>query len=451
MAASRPGKPAIAKPAIAKPGIAKPGIAELTIAEVGARGDGVGLYDEAKVFVPLTVPGDRVRVRLAESKGDSKGDGLRGELLELLQPGPGHRADPPPCGHFGTCGGCTLQHMDDEAYAAWKVGIVRTALDRVGLGDAVLEPLARTPPAARRRARLAALRRGRRVWLGFNERASHRLVDLVGCPILTPRLEALLPPLRAALAEALPDGGACDAVAADLEGGIDLLLVGPKRLERAARERLVRFAETAGIARLSWQADDRAESEPVAHRAPVVVRFAGVPVTPPPGAFLQASAQGEAALLAAVRTAIDSGVGSAGKLADLFAGLGTFALPLARDGRSVLAAEGDAPAMAALGKAGAGLRLVTERRDLFGNPLTGKELARFDAVVFDPPRAGAAAQAAALAGSRVPLVVAVSCNPATFARDARKLVDGGYALKRVSPVDQFLWSAHVELVGVFER
>nr|WP_246337517.1 class I SAM-dependent RNA methyltransferase [Azospirillum oleiclasticum] len=423
----------------------------MTIAEVGARGDGVGLYDDAKVFVPLTVAGDRVRVRLDESKGD----GLRGKLLELLQPGPGRRPDAPPCGHFGVCGGCTLQHMDDDTYAAWKVGTVRTALDRVGLGDVVLEPLSRTPPGARRRARFAALRRGRRVWLGFNERASHRLVDLATCPILTPRLEALLPPLRAALADALPDGGACDAVAADLEGGIDLLLVGPKRLDRAAREGLVRLAEAAGIARLSWQPDDRATAEPVAHRAPVVVRFAGIPVTPPSGAFLQASPQGEAALVAAVESAIDpahgSGVGPTGKLADLFAGLGTFALPLARGGRSVLAVEGDAPALAALGKAAAGLRLATERRDLFGNPLTAKELARFDAVVFDPPRAGAAAQAVALAGSRVPLVVAVSCNPATFARDARTLVDGGYALRRVHPVDQFLWSAHVELVGVFER
>lgn len=418
-------------------------IAELTVAEVGARGDGVGLYDDAKVFVPLTVPGDRVRVRL----GDAKGEGLRGELLELLEPGPARAAVPPPCGHFGTCGGCTLQHMRDDAYAAWKVGIVRTALARVGLGEVAMEPLARTPPGARRRARLAALRRGGRVRLGFNERASHRLVDLAACPILTPRLEALLPPLRAALAEALPDGGTCDAVVADLEGGIDLLLVGPKRLDRTARERLVRVAEAAGVGRLSWQPDDRADPEPVAHRAPVVVRFAGVPIAPPPGAFLQASPQGEAALVAAV----ESAVGAAGKVADLFAGLGTFALPLAHGGRVVHAAEGDGPALAALGKAAAGLRLATERRDLFENPLTPKELARFDAVVFDPPRAGAAAQAAALAASRVPVVVAVSCNPATFARDARKLVDGGYALRRVHPVDQFLWSAHVELVGVFGR
>ncbi|WP_431859800.1 class I SAM-dependent RNA methyltransferase [Azospirillum sp.] len=417
-----------------------PRTVELTIAEVGARGDGLALDGGTRVFVPLTVPGDRVRVRL----GEAKGDGVRGELLEVLQPGPG-RGDPA-CGHFGTCGGCTLQHMADDAYAAWKVGLVRGALARVKLDDVPFAPLARTAPAARRRARLAALKKGRKVWLGFNERLSHRLVDLAACPVLVPRLEALLAPLRAVLAEVLPDGQGCDAVLADLEGGVDLLLVGPKAIDLAARERLVAFAESAGVARLSWQPDDRGTVEPVAHRAPVVARFAGVAVVPPPGAFLQASAAGEAALVAAV---LDN-VGPAGKIADLFAGLGTFSIPLAQ-AAAVHAVEGDAAAVAAVGRAVQGLRLTTERRNLFENPLTAKELARFDAVVFDPPRAGAAEQAKTLADSKVPLVVAVSCNPASFARDARTLADGGYAFKRVYPVDQFLWSAHVEVVGVFAR
>ena len=413
---------------------------ELTVAEIGARGDGIAPFEGARVFVPLTVPGDRVRVRL----GESKGDGVRGELLELLAPGPGRGAAA--CGHFGTCGGCTLQHMDDTAYASWKVDLVRTALARVRLDAVPFAPLARTATGGRRRARLAALRRGKRVWLGFNERLSHRLVDLAACPVLVPRLEALAEPLRAVLAAVLPDGGSCDAVVADLEGGIDLLLVGPPSLDRAARERLVAFAEAAGVARLSWQASDRGEPEPVAHRSPVVVRFAGVPVVPPPGAFLQASAAGEAALVSAVL----ENVGEAGRVADLFAGLGTFSIPLAQRA-AVHAVEGEGPAMAALGRAVHGLRLTTETRDLFDKPLTPKELARFDAVVFDPPCAGAAEQAKALAQSKVPVVVAVSCNPASFARDARTLVDGGYAFKRVYPVDQFLWSAHVELVGVFGR
>ncbi|UKJ73982.1 class I SAM-dependent RNA methyltransferase [Azospirillum brasilense] len=417
--------------------------AEVTVTEVGARGDGIAVLDGAKLFVPLTVPGDRVRVAVKEA-ANAKGDGLRADLLEILKPGPGRAV--PPCSHFGTCGSCTLQHMEDAAYAAWKVGLVQGALARVGLGAAPLEPLSRTPPAARRRARFAALKRGRRVWLGFNERMSHRLTDLTECPVLRPGLFALVEPLRGLLLSVLPDGGGCDVIATDLEGGIDLVLVGPRSLDRAARERLVAFGEAEGVARISWQADERGTSEPIAHRRPLAVSFAGLPVTPPPGAFLQASAEGEAALVAAVL----ANIGEPKRVADLFAGLGTFAVPLAQRA-AVHAVEGDAPALAALNKAAGALRLTTERRDLFENPLTAKELARFDAVVFDPPRAGATAQAQALAGSKVPRVVAVSCNPATFARDARTLVDSGYVLSRVYPVDQFLWSAHVEVVGVFGR
>ncbi|MDQ2105153.1 class I SAM-dependent RNA methyltransferase [Azospirillum isscasi] len=415
----------------------------MIIAEVGARGDGIAAFEGTKVFVPLTVPGDRVRVAVKDA-ANAKGEGLRSDLLEILEPGPGRAA--PPCAHFGACGGCTVQHMEDAAYAAWKVGLVQGALARVGLGDAPMEPLSRTPPGARRRARFAALKRGRRVWFGFNERLSHRLADLTECPVLLSRLFALAEPLRGLLLSVLPDGGGCDVIATDLEGGIDLVLVGPRSLDRAARERLVVFGEDCGVARISWQADDRGTPEPIAHRRPVAVSFDGLPVTPPPGAFLQASAEGEAALVAAVL----ANVGEPKRVADLFAGLGTFAVPLARRA-AVHAVEGDAPALAALNKAAGALRLTTERRDLFENPLTAKELARFDAVVFDPPRAGAAAQAQALAGSKVPRVVAVSCNPATFARDARTLADGGYMLSRVYPVDQFLWSAHVEVVGVFSR
>nr|WP_114861511.1 methyltransferase [Azospirillum brasilense] len=425
------------------PRTAAPRIAEVTVTEVGARGDGIASFDDAKLFVPLTVPGDRVRVAVKEP-ANTKGDGLRADLLEILEAGPGRAA--PPCSHFGTCGGCTLQHMEDAAYAAWKVGLVQGALARVGLGDVPMEPLSRTPAAARRRARFAALKRGRRVWLGFNERMSHRLTDLAECPVLRSGLFALVEPLRGLLLSVLPDGGACDVIATDLEGGIDLVLVGPRSLDRAARERLVAFGEAEGVARISWQADERGTPEPIAHRRPLAVSFAGLPVTPPPGAFLQASAEGEAALVAAVL----ANIGEPKRVADLFAGLGTFAVPLAQRA-AVHAVEGDAPALAALNKAAGALRLTTERRDLFENPLTAKELARFDAVVFDPPRAGAAAQAQALAGSKVPRVVAVSCNPATFARDARTLVDGGYVLSRVYPVDQFLWSAHVEVVGVFSR
>ncbi|MBP2301676.1 class I SAM-dependent RNA methyltransferase [Azospirillum picis] len=415
---------------------------DVVVTDVGARGDGIAQADGLRLFVPYTVTGDHVRVRVAA--GAEKGEGgVRADVVEILAPGPGRRT--PPCRHFGRCGGCTLQHMDEATYAAWNVGLVRGVLERAGLSGVPLEPLSRTPPGARRRARFAALKRGGRVWFGFNERQSHRLVDLEECPVLSPRLFALVDPLRRLLTALLPDGGGADLVLTDLEGGADLLLVGPRSLDLAAREALVSF-EPERVARIAWQPTDRATAEPVANRRPAFVRFAGVPIQPPSGAFLQASADGEAALVAAVR----EGVGEAGRIADLFAGIGTFSVPLAQRA-AVHAVEGDDAAVTALARAVQGLRLTVERRDLFENPLTVKELNRYDAVVFDPPRAGAAAQAAALAGSRVPRVVGVSCNPASFARDARVLADGGFRLVKVWPVDQFLWSAHVELVGLFER
>lgn len=417
---------------------------ELTVEAIGARGDGLARHQGRTVYVPLTVPGDRVLVRL----GTPAGDGVRGELVELLAPGPGRQAAP--CPQFGTCGGCTLQHLADDAYAACKMALLHDALGRVGLATVRIEPLVRTPAAVRRRARFAALRQGGRVLLGFNARLSHRLVDLPDCAVLLPVLVAALAPLRAALAAVLADGEGCDATLTALPDGLDLLLTGPRRLDLRARETLASLAAGQPVARVSWQEDERAPVEPVAHRRPVALTFGALSVVPPPGAFLQASEAGEAALQAAVL----AGVAEAAVVADLFAGLGTFSgllcprptVPAA----TVHAVEGDAAAVSALTAARLP-GLTVERRDLFTQPLSPKELDRFEAVVFDPPRAGAAAQAAELAASRVPVVVAVSCNPATFARDARLLVDGGYRLERLTPVDQFLWSAHLELVGVFRR
>lgn len=419
---------------------------DVTIAAVGARGDGVADHGGVRLYVPLTLAGERVRVRadLGTAKG-GKGDGIRAELLEILESSPDRAT--PACGHFGVCGGCTLQHMADGAYAAWKTAQVRTVLDRVGLGDVPLRPLARTAPHGRRRARFAALKRGRRVWLGFNGRQSHRVADLGECPVIDPALLALLAPARELLAEILPDGGGCDLMASVADGGIDLLLVGPPRLDRRARERLAAFAGEHRLARLAWQPDDDGDSEPVAHRGGATIHFGSAIIEPPPGAFQQASRAGEAALTAAVLDAVGT---EPKRVLDLFAGLGTFTFPLAECG-TVHAVEGDAAALAALARGAVNRRITWERRDLFTDPMTVKELDRFEAVVFDPPRAGAAAQAAALAASAVPLVVGVSCNPATFARDARTLADGGYRLTHVAPVDQFLWTAHVEVVGVFVR
>lgn len=419
---------------------------DVTITAVGARGDGLADHGGVRLYVPFTIAGERVRVRadLGAAKG-GKGDGIRAELLEILEPSPSRIA--PACAHFGVCGGCTLQHMDDGAYADWKVMQVRTVLDRVGLAAVPLHPLARTAPQGRRRARFAALKRGKRVWLGFNGRQSHRVADLAECPVIHPALLALLAPARDLLAAILPDGGACDLMVSVADGGLDLLLVGPPTLDRRARERLAVFAEDQKLARVAWQAEDGGDSEPVAHRGGATIRFGSAIIEPAPGAFQQASDAGQAALTAAVVAAVGPGPK---RVLDLFAGLGTFTFPLAERG-TVHAVEGDAAALAALSRGAANRRITWERRDLFTDPLTVKELDRYEAVVFDPPRAGAAAQAATLASSSVPLVVGVSCSPATFARDARTLADGGYRLTHVVPVDQFLWAAHVELVGVFVR
>ena len=417
---------------------------ELTISAIGARGDGLAEVAGERMFVPLTVAGDRVRARL----GPAGGEGRRAEAVDWLARGEG-RAEPA-CRHFGRCGGCALQHLAASAYLAWKGEQVRAALARAGLDPARSSlAVAATPPGGRRRASFTIQRRGKAVLAGFSERLSHRLVDVGECPVLAPELAALLPELRRHLAAVLPDGASAEATATLLDGGVDLLLTGPPRLDLPARFALADLAEAADLGRLSWRSDAAAPSEPVAARRPVRTWFGGVGVEPPPGGFLQASREGETALIAAVLEGVGAGPGV---LADLFAGCGTFSLPLVRAGWSVHAVDGAAPALAALARAAHGISaLSTEVRDLGRQPLEPRELARFAAAVFDPPRAGAGPQAASLAASAVPVVVAVSCNPATFARDARLLAGGGYRLTAALAVDQFLWSAHVELAAVFRR
>lgn len=415
---------------------------EVTVGSVGARGDGVAEADGRRWYVPLAAPGDRLVVR----PGAKRGDGTEAEIAEILAPGP-DRADPP-CPRFGDCGGCALQHLTDDARGDWTRGRVVEALARVGLGAVAVAPTVATPPGDRRRATLVAERRGRRVTIGFNARRSHRIVPPDGCRVLDPRILALLGPLADVLAVTMPDGGRIDVAVTLLDDGADVVFVGRLPLDLAARERLAAFAEAADLARLSLRAGTAAPVEPLAHRRAGVLSIGGVPVSPPPGGFLQASPSGEAAL----RRLVADGVGRARRIADLFAGSGTFALPLAAAGAAVHAVEGDAAAVATLRAAAVRVAGVTvERRDLDRDPVPAGDLARFDAVVFDPPRAGADAQAREIARSGVPRVVGVSCNPASFARDARTLVDAGYALTAVTPVDQFLWSAHVELVGVFGR
>jgi 23S rRNA (uracil1939-C5)-methyltransferase len=416
----------------------------LTIESVGARGDGIARRDGRPVYVPFTAPGDRVRVRL----GAASGEACTAALVELLAPG---ARIAPACRHFGACGGCALQHLDAAAYAEAKETQIVAALRRRGLEAAAIAPLLRLPPGTRRRARFALEhpRTAAAPLVGFHARASHRIVDLQECVVLHPALVALVGALRRLVPRLWPRGGTGAATATLGDSGVDLLLdlAAPPAL--GALEDLAGFAEAQDLARLAWRAPGIEEPVPAAIRRPPRVVFSGVPVDLPPDAFLQASEAAEAALAAEVL----AGIGAARRVADLFAGFGTLSFALATRA-AVHAVEGSREAAAALAAAAsrAGLqRLTVERRDLEAQPLAAAELAPYDAVVFDPPRAGAQAQSAVLARSAVPRLVAVSCNPASFARDARLLVDGGYRLMRVQPIDQFLWSPHVELVAWFER
>ncbi|MCP5372382.1 MAG: class I SAM-dependent RNA methyltransferase [Hyphomicrobiales bacterium] len=410
----------------------------LRIEALGAQGDGVARRDGTEYYVAGTLPGDEV-VALPTAR---RGQGVAARVVEALGGAQDHR--PPACAHVGSCGACLVQHAPDDLYLAWKTGLVAAALARRGFRDPPLAPLRTVPPGSRRRAALRGIRVGGRVRLGFNRRHSDQVVPIDTCPLLTPALNALL-----AAAGDLPVVPR-RAVASDVEGGLDLVLDLADAPDLGLRQKLAAFAGRAGVARLSWRQGGEAP-ELLAQLADPVVRIAGVPVVLPPGGFLQPSAEGEALLTAAVAR----GLGAARTIADLFGGIGTFGLALA-DRARVQVFEVDVAAVAALrhaaGRAGLGGRVGADCRDLDQRPLTARELEKFDAAVFDPPRAGAAAQAAEMAAAGgLATVVAVSCNPATFARDARTLVDGGFRLRQVTPVDQFPWSAHLEVVGEFVR
>jgi 23S rRNA (uracil1939-C5)-methyltransferase len=418
---------------------ASPELLELTIAEIGAHGDGIAHRDGDTVFVPYTLPGDRVRARRI------------GPAHALPQEWLSRATEPhqPRCSHFGSCGGCALQHLEHDAYAAWKLRQLTVTLARRGFDGVEVAPLVRALPAERRRAAFGAIRTAAQTIAGFHAYRSRTLIDMLDCAVLAPAIVALLPPLRALLHGVLPPSRTVDALVTQTESGLDLLVGHASPPDRRQREAVVAFAEAQDLARIAWRERDETPEVLVQRRVPQV-RFADIAVDLPPGAFLQATPSGENAIVAATL----SGVAGAKRVADLFAGCGTISLPLSAQAR-VHAVDGarelaDALTAAARRAQRAG-RLTVETRDLARRPLLADELDIFDAVVFDPPRDGAAAQAAEIARSKLRKVVGVSCNPATFARDGRILADAGFRLIRVTPIDQFLWSPHLELVGVFER
>ena len=394
-------------------------------------------------------PGEIVRLA-------SRGDGVTagGQHVSLAAPGDVVEADgtlrhgqhhaTPPCRHFPECGGCQLQHVDDTAYAGFITDRIKGALLAQGLDVPDIRPAHLSPPRTRRRVAMRVERRGRRVLLGFNEERSHRIIDIRQCEIMRPELYALVDPLRALLGDLLQDRRAAAIQMTMTDQGADLLIEKVVADGLHAAEALTSFAMSHRLARVSIDAGYGTETrwEP----EPVTVTLGGVAVPFPPGSFLQATADGEAALVGAVREA----VGSATHIADLFAGLGTFGF--AAEGH-VMAAEGSRDALLAMkaGAARAGKHLRVEHRDLFRRPLSAAELGGFDAVILDPPRAGAKEQAEQLARARTSRLAYVSCNPATFARDAKLLCDAGWQILWIQPVGQFRWSTHVELAAAFAR
>lgn len=404
----------------------------LTIERLGAQGDGIARTAKGPVYVPFALPGETVNAAV---------EGDRGTLIAVMEPS-ALRVEPP-CRHFGACGGCALQHLEDGAYREFKRGRVAEALARERL-EAEIDALVPCPPASRRRVTLAARRTERGMLLGYYRMNSHQIVDVEECRIALPAIEAALPLLRD-LAGIVAATAKPFAVTVTATGtGLDAAFSGSGGVSDAARREAARFAIEARLARLSL--DGETVVEPLRPR----VSFGETGVTPPPGGFLQAVAGAEDAMATLVAGHLEP----ARRVADLFAGAGAFALRLARRAE-VHAVESDQAALAALDRGfreARGLKRVTaERRDLFRRPLTAKELNEFGGVVFDPPRAGAEDQSRQIAKSGVPLVAAVSCNPATLARDLRILVDGGYRIARVTPVDQFLWSGHVEAVALLEK
>ncbi len=388
-----------------------------------------------------TLPGEVV---LAQKLASSN----RADLLQVLQPSSDRVA--PPCPHFlQGCGGCALQHWNADAYAAWKRGLVVAALVRAGYAEPAVGALSGTPPYSRRRMAFAVRRREGGVLFGLHRSHDTEIVDLAVCMVLHATLFALVGPLRQTLSGLAALRRAGSAEANLLSGGADLLIRTDGPLTQGDRVKLAAFAAAHGVSRISWALDGGVAETASLLAAPFVL-FDGHRVEPPPGAFLQASEQGERAIVQAVLDGLPQHLTGRSRAIELFAGCGTISFPVARHLR-VLAYEGDPAAAVAVRRAQSGSRVEMTQRDLARQPLSAKELSGAAVVILDPPYGGAAAQLPLIAASGVGRVIYVSCNPGALARDAAVLAQAGYRLLQATPIDQFLWSAQVECVAVFEK
>lgn len=402
---------------------------QIKIDRLGLHGDGIA---NGPVYVPLTLPGEVV-------EGTITGDRMDDAKIVT----PSEDRVKAPCPRFKRCGGCSLQHASDAFLADWKVGVVRTALQAHGL-EAPFREIKTSPPASRRRATFSARRTKAGAQVGFHVRQSDQIVEIDGCTLLHPDLLDARPIVSELARVGGSRKGELSVTVTLTENKLDISVTGGKPLDDALRMELGPLAEKLGLSRLAW------EDETIALRHPPEQLFDGIAVSPPAGSFLQATRHGEEALRAAVAEA----VGNAENIADFFAGCGTFSLPLARKA-DVWALEGVPEMIKALDhgwRHAKGLKKVrAETRDLFRNPVIAEDMRKLDAVVLDPPRAGAQAQVAEIAQTSIPVIAYVSCNPVTFARDAAVLVQAGYRLDWVQVVDQFRWSAHVELAARLVR
>lgn len=421
---------------------------QLRIDRVGFEGDGIGrLPDGTPLYLPFTLPGETVIGRPLQARGD----GWRAQA-EAISTQSDARVEPP-CRHFGRCGGCVLQHWRDPDYRTWKSGLLSHALRQAGYTPPDPLPFVAGLPGERRRIDFAVRRAAGRIVLGLHEPRSAEVIDITDCLVLHPALLALLPPLRTLLQGLKAIRRQASVVINLLDSGPDLLLRTDAPLALDDRTALTGFARDHRLPRVS-QADGNNPPEMIGLLHPPTTTLFGVSVRPPPGAFLQATAEGERAIRQAVLDGLPRKITGKTRIAELFAGCGTLTFALAAVAR-VAAYEGDAAAHAALRQAvnqsSLPGRVETFQRDLARQPLSAKELGAFAAVVLDPPHSGAAGQIGQIAAAGVPTVIYVSCNPATLSRDARLLLGAGYNLAATLAIDQFLWSARLESVTVFRR
>jgi len=407
-------------------------VTRLQVTSLGAQGDGIAMLDGHPVFVPMALPGETVEADLVDG---------RARDVRIIEAAPDRQ--PPACSRYGVCGGCSLQHLPPSSYLDFKRAAVVDALRTQGLAPDV-DSVIPSAPHSRRRAVFAATRTDDGVLIGFNERKSARVTDIPDCAVLEPDLLTAIEPLKALVAGIVPLRGHLDILVTLLAGGLDVAITNaPRDVSADLRAGLASGPAARAFARVSIN------GEIVVQHRPAILRAGDAWLAPPPGGFLQAVESAQTRMV----DLVSETVRPARRIADLFAGSGTFALPLAARA-PVHAVESNGPALDALAKAAQtpGLKPVTvEKRDLFRRPLTAPELARFDAVVIDPPRAGAEAQCTQLASSKIRTVAMVSCSASTFARDVAILCKGGFKIRKVTPVDQFLWSPHVEIVAHLSR